>query len=46
MQLKAIETNKAGAPNEGFLQKYTLFFYKDIFCKNIEAEICQILRIF
>ena len=25
---------------------YTLFFYKNIFYKNIEAEICQILRIF
>ena len=24
---------------------YTLFFYKDIFYKNIEAEICEILRI-
>ena len=46
MQLKAIETNKAGAPNEGFLQNTLLFFYKDIFCKNIEAEICEILRIF
>ena len=26
--------------------KYTLFFYKNIFYKNIEAEICEILRIF
>ena len=26
---------------------YTLFFfYKNIFYKNIEAEICEILRIF
>ena len=25
--------------------KYTLFFYKNIFYKNIEAEICEILRI-
>ena len=24
----------------------TLFFYKNIFYKNIEAEICEILRIF
>ena len=24
---------------------YTLFFYKNIFYKNIEAEICKILRI-
>ena len=24
---------------------YTLFFYKNIFYKNIEAEICEILRI-
>ena len=26
--------------------QYTLFFYKNIFYKNIEAEICEILRIF
>ena len=26
--------------------KCTLFFYKNIFYKNIEAEICEILRIF
>ena len=25
---------------------YTLFFYKNIFYKNIEAEFCEILRIF
>ena len=25
---------------------YTLFFYKNIFHKNIEVEICEILRIF
>ena len=25
---------------------YTLFFYQNIFYKNIEAEICEILRIF
>ena len=25
---------------------YTLFFYKNIFYKNIETEICEILRIF
>ena len=25
---------------------YTLFFYKNIFYKNIEAETCEILRIF
>ena len=25
---------------------YTPFFYKNIFYKNIEAEICKILRIF
>ena len=24
---------------------YTLFFYKNIFYKNIEAEICKILRV-
>ena len=29
-----------------FWSKYTLFFYKNIFYKNIEAEICEILRIF
>ena len=28
------------------LQIYTLFFYKNIFYKNSEAEICKILRIF
>ena len=28
------------------LQIYTLFFYKNIFYKNSEAEICEILRIF
>ena len=30
------------------LEYYTLFFffYKNIFYKNIEAEICEILRIF
>ena len=27
-------------------EDYTLFFYKNIFYKNIEAEICEILRIF
>ena len=32
-------------PYERF-QLYTLFLYKDIFYKNIEAEICEILRIF
>ena len=25
---------------------YTLFLYKNTFYKNIEAEICEILRIF
>ena len=25
---------------------YTLFFYKNIFYKDIEVEICEILRIF
>ena len=29
-----------------FNVEYTLFFYKNIFYKNIEAEICEILRIF
>ena len=24
---------------------YTLFFYKNIFYKNIEAEICKLLRV-
>ena len=24
---------------------YTLFFYKNIFYKNIKAEICKILRV-
>ena len=28
------------------IKKYTLFFYKNIFYKNIEAKICEILRIF
>ena len=28
------------------LYGYTLFFYKNIYYKNIEAEICEILRIF
>ena len=27
-------------------KRYTLFFYKNIFYKNIEAEIYEILRIF
>ena len=27
-------------------KRYTLFLYKNIFYKNIEAEICEILRIF
>ena len=26
----------------GQWKKYTLFFYKNIFYKNIEAEICEI----
>ena len=25
---------------------YTLFFYKNTFYENIEAEICKILRLF
>ena len=29
-----------------FESRYTLFFYKNIFYKNIKAEICKILRIF
>ena len=29
---------------DGPLGTYTLFYY-NIFCKNIEAEICEILRI-
>ena len=29
-----------------FKSRYTLFFYKNILYKNIEAEICEILRIF
>ena len=29
-----------------WLELYTPFFYKNIFYKNIEAEICEILRIF
>ena len=30
-----------------FQTKYTLFFfYENIFYKNIEAQICEILRIF
>ena len=44
--LKLKHYNKAGAPNEGFLQNTLLFFYKDILSKNIKAEICEILRIF
>ena len=32
--------------HNGHRDKYTLFFYKNIFYKNIEAEICEILRIF
>ena len=28
------------------LQTCTLFFYKNIFCKNMDSEICEILRIF
>ena len=31
---------------DSFGTEYTLFFYKNIFYKNIEAEICEILRIF
>ena len=26
--------------------RYTFFFYKNMFYKNIEADICEILRIF
>ena len=32
--------------SESKVSQYTLFFYKNIFYKNIEAEICEILRIF
>ena len=32
--------------NFQYENKYTPFFYKNIFYKNIEAEICEILRIF
>ena len=31
---------------DGEIDTYTLFFYKNIFFENIEAEICEILRIF
>ena len=30
----------------GDLELHSFFFYKNIFYKNIEAEICEILRIF
>ena len=41
---KAIER---GRTLSGGVQRNTLFFfYKNIFYKNIEAEICEILRIF
>ena len=32
--------------NEFQKKKYTLFLYKNIFYKNIKAEICENLRIF
>ena len=32
------------AISEGLTEEYILFFYKNIFYKNIKAEICEILR--
>ena len=32
--------------SKNILRAYTLFFYKNIFYKNIKADICEILRIF
>ena len=31
--------------NKNPFHKYTLFFYQNLLYKNIEAEICEILRI-
>ena len=36
----------AGVKFQEDLHIHSFFFYKNIFYKNIEAEICEILRIF
>ena len=46
----AKKTDKLAALYEPQIHKYYIntlfFFYKNIFYKNIEAKICEILRIF
>ena len=48
-QIKANNNNNNNSiiyPRQYYCYSTTLFFYKNIFYKNIEAEIGEILRIF